>query len=161
MPIIRSCRTVRTVRPVTSDTFTCRGSTAPASAETADASKHFPAEIPLRIARELHAGTTSPDAAGLDRLAASGDPETRELLCRAADYDAFGIAFLVQMYHPDVLIFTGAQCRTDGFLFRELLRRLDHHVPPPRRGGMSIALSELGAEHTALGAARLYFENLF
>lgn len=113
------------------------------------------------IARELHAGTASPDAAGLDRLAASGNPEARELLCRAADYDAFGIAFLVQMYHPDVLIFTGAQCRTDGFLFRELLRRLDHHVPPPRRGGMSIAISELGAEHTALGAARLYFENLF
>lgn len=113
------------------------------------------------IARKLYADAAALDAAGLDRLAASGNPCAQDLLCTAADYDAFGIAFLVQMYHPDVLIFTGAQCRMDGFLFRELLRRLDYHVPPSRRGGMSIAVSELGTGHTALGAARLYFENLF
>lgn len=114
----------------------------------------------MELARELYPGKTI-DARALDILAASGDSPAQELLRRAADHDAFGIAFLVQMYHPDALIFTGAQCRADGFLFNELLRRLDHHVPPLRRGGMSVSISELGAGGVALGAARLYFENRF
>ena len=71
------------------------------------------------------------------------------------------MAFLLQMYHPDALIFYGGQCREDGFLYNELLRRLDFHVPPARRRGMSISISDLGERHVALGAARLYFEKLF
>ncbi len=112
------------------------------------------------IARELYPGKNY-DARELDILADSGDPKAQELLRMAADRDAFGIAFLVQMYHPDALIFSGAQCSANGFLFTELLRRLDYHVPPQHRGDMAISISEFNAGGVALGAARLYFENRF
>lgn len=112
------------------------------------------------LAQERFPGQTV-DAAQLDRLADEGNREARELIGRAADYDAFAVAFLLQMYHPDALIFYGGQCRKEGFLYNELLRRLDFHVPPVRRRGMSISISDLGERHVALGAARLYFEKLF
>ena len=112
------------------------------------------------IAKERFPGKAV-DARTLDTLAAAGNREAMDLLRRAADYDAFAVAFLLQMYHPDALIFYGGQCRAGGFLYGELLRRLDFHVPPARRGGMSISISELGDRHVALGAARLYFEKLF
>ena len=112
------------------------------------------------LAQERFPGQTI-DAAQLDRLAEEGNREARELIGRAADYDAFAVAFLLQMYHPDALIFYGGECRKEGFLYNELLRRLDFHVPPARRGGMSISISGLGERHVALGAARLYFEKLF
>ena len=118
-------------------------------------------EIEKVTGREIIDSRGNPTVEAEVRLADEGNREARELIGRAADYDAFAVAFLLQMYHPDALIFYGGQCRKEGFLYNELLRRLDFHVPPARRRGMSISISDLGERHVALGAARLYFEKLF
>jgi predicted NBD/HSP70 family sugar kinase len=100
-------------------------------------------------------------AGELDLAAASGDARAQALMRRAARYDAFGVSMIVQMYRPDVLVFNGRQCRPDGFLFKQLLARLEELLPPAERGHLDISVSSLGDYSPALGAARLCFEGYF
>ena len=100
-------------------------------------------------------------AEALDRLAASGDALAGEILLKAASYNAVGIATMIQLYSPEAIVFSGGQCRKDGFLYTETISALTRILPDERRINFSMAITNLGSCQSALGAARLAYENFF
>lgn len=104
---------------------------------------------------ELHS------AAALDHAADNGYPEAIEIMTTAASYNAVGIASMIQLYSPEALIFSGGQCRKDGFLFNQTLKALEGILPPERLSRFEVGLSTLGRHQAALGAARLAYEKFF
>jgi len=109
-------------------------------------------QVPSRL--ELH------DAVALDRAAANGDPDAVRIMSTAASYNAAGIAAMIQLYAPDVLIFSGGQVRRDGFLYRKTLEFLREILPEERRS-CDISITVLGEYQSAQGAARLAYEKFF
>ena len=103
---------------------------------------------------ELHS------APALDLAAARGDPDAVKIMTTAAAYNAAGIAAMIQLYAPDALLFSGGQSKRDGFLFRTTLEKLAEILPPERRDCF-IDITNLGAHQSAIGAARLAYENFF
>ncbi len=97
----------------------------------------------------------------LDRLAAAGDAQAREILDTAAVYNASGIASMIQLYIPNAIIFSGGQCREDGYLFCRTLEEIRNILPLERLENIRIRVSVLGAYQSALGAARLVYEHCF
>ena len=79
------------------------------------------------------------------------------MMIQAAQYNGAGIAAMIQLYSPEALIFTGGQSRPDGFLYNETLRQLQSLLPP-ERSNCSIGITSLGEFGSALGAARLAYE---
>ncbi len=104
---------------------------------------------------ELHS------AAALDYAAENGCLEAIEIMKTAASYNAVGIASMIQLYAPDVLIFSGGQCRKDGFLYNQTLKALEEILPHERLSRFEIGMSTLGSFQSALGAARLAYEKFF
>ncbi len=116
----------------------------------------------VRAARERFPERTDFDSAqALDRLAADGDAQAREVLDTAAVYNASGIASMIQLYIPNAIIFGGGQCREDGYLFCRTLEEIRNILPLERLEHIRIRISALGAYQSALGAARLVYEQSF
>ncbi len=97
------------------------------------------------------------DTAILDRAAANGVVEACEIMDKAAAYNAVGIAAMVQLYSPEVIVFAGGQVRSDGYLFNATLKKLWGILPEERRN-FKYAISRLGEFQSAMGAARLAYE---
>lgn len=95
----------------------------------------------------------------VDQMASAGHPGAVELLTQAAEYNSIGIATMIQMYAPDVVIFSGGQCRLNGFLYLQTLQQLLKRMPAERQN-FKIGLSVLGENQGAIGAARLAYEQL-
>ncbi len=104
---------------------------------------------------ELHS------AAALDLAAASGHAKAVAIMKKAASYNAVGIASMIQLYGPDVLIFYGGQCKKDGFLFNQTLKHVREVLPQERLNLFEIGLTTLGDYQAAMGAARLAYERFF
>ena len=104
---------------------------------------------------ELHS------AAALDSAAKEGFAPAVKIMSTAASYNAVGIASMIQLYAPDVIIFTGGQSKHDGFLYNETLKELKKILPAERLSRFEIGLSNLGALPSVLGAARLGYERYF
>jgi len=100
-------------------------------------------------------------AEALDKAAGAGDPDAVVLMKNAASYNAVGVASMIQLYSPDVLIFSGRQCRKDGFLYQHTLQAVNEIIPEERQRAFTIELSVLGPHQSALGAARLAYEQFF
>ena len=79
----------------------------------------------------------------------------------AAVYNASGIASMIQLYIPNAIIFGGGQCREDGYLFCRTLEEIRNILPLERLEHIRIRISALGAYQSALGAARLVYEQSF
>ena len=112
------------------------------------------------VQKELPHRTELQDALLLDRAAAAGDPDAVRIMSTAAEYNAVGIAGMVQLYAPDAMIFSGGQSRADGFLFNTTLAKLRQILPEERRD-FDISITTLGEFQSALGAARLAYEQFF
>ncbi len=100
-------------------------------------------------------------AEALDFAAENGDKDAIAIMSKAASYNAVGIASMIQLYSPDALIFSGRQCREDGFLFNQTLTELKNILPPERLSRFDIGLTSLGSYQSALGAARIAYEKFF
>jgi predicted NBD/HSP70 family sugar kinase len=104
---------------------------------------------------ELHS------AHALDQAAANGYPVAIHIISTAASYNAVGIASMIQLYSPKVLIFSGGQCHKDGFLFNRTIDAINEILPVERRQRVDFHVSNLGKYQSALGAARLAYEKFF
>jgi len=93
----------------------------------------------------------------IDLMASSGHPGAIKLLTKAAEYNAIGVATMIQMYSPDVVVFSGGQCKIDGFVYLQTQQQLLKMVPQERQK-FQIGLSILGDYQAALGSARLAYE---
>ena len=112
------------------------------------------------ITSELTDRITIRSVADLDTAAAAGDAPARALLDQAARYNAIGIAWMIQLYSPEAVIFSGAQVRIDGYLYPQTLLELNKLLPSDRRDCI-FDTTKLGEYQSALGAARLAFEKFF
>ncbi len=99
-------------------------------------------------------------AADLDKAAANNDPVAQEILNTAALYNAIGIAGMIQLYSPEAVIFSGGQVKRDGYLYRHTLEEVKKMLPPSRRDCV-FEITRLGEYQSALGVARMAFENFF
>ena len=116
----------------------------------------------VAVAKERFPARTEFDSAkALDEYAAAGDADARAVLDTAAAYNASGIANMIQLYAPEVIIFGGGQCRADGYLFTKTLEELCSILPGKRLDSIHMEISTLGKYQSALGAARLAFESDF
>lgn len=116
----------------------------------------------VSVAREKFPHRADFDSARtLDLLAAAGDAEAQEIMNTAAVYNAAGIASMIQLYIPEAIVFGGGQCRADGYLFSRMLEEIRSILPPERRENIKTCISTLGKYQSALGAARLVFEQYF
>lgn len=100
-------------------------------------------------------------APALDKAAKEGFEPAVKIVSTAASYNAVGIASMIQLYSPDVLIFTGGQSKHDGFLYNETLKELKKILPPERLNRFEIGLSDLGSLPSVLGAMRFAYERYF
>lgn len=110
--------------------------------------------------RELPHRPELQDAMLLDRAAAGGDADAVRIMSTAAEYNAVGVAGMIQLYSPDAMIFSGGQCRADGFLYETTLAKL-REILPEERHNFEISITSLGEFQSALGAARLAYEQFF
>lgn len=99
-------------------------------------------------------------AADLDAAAIGGDQQAENILDIAANYNAIGIAGMIQLYSPEAVIFSGGQVRREGYLYRQTLVELKKLLPQDRCNCI-FDISKLGEYQSVLGAARLAFEKFF
>ena len=112
------------------------------------------------VREELPGRDDLADAAALDRAAAGGDPDAVRIMTTAAAYNAVGIAGMVQLYSPEVMVFSGGQSKPEGFLYNTTLAKLRQILPEERRT-FAVSITTLGEFQSALGAARLAYEQFF
>lgn len=105
-------------------------------------------------------GATRIDAARLVAQAAS-DPAAADLLAQYADHLAIGLANLVQVFGPPLVILHGDAVR-GGEAFRLAIEQATkQRVLAPRRDRLQIVLSKLDQQATLLGAAGLVLSEAF
>ncbi len=96
------------------------------------------------------------DPAAVFRAARDGDPRARAVLDRVARYAGMGIANLISLLNPEVVVLGGGVVQGAGDL---LIGPIRHEVlrwaQPIAAGRCRIELTQLGATAGVLGAARL------
>ena len=116
----------------------------------------------VEVAHERFPQRTDFDSArALDLAAADGDADARSILDTAAAYNAAGIASMIQLYVLDAIIFSGGQCREDGYLYQKTLEEIRNILPRERLENVKTSITTLGKYQSALGAARLAYEKFF
>ncbi|MBQ7660461.1 MAG: ROK family protein [Clostridia bacterium] len=101
------------------------------------------------------------DAHAMDVLADEGDRDAMQILDTAASYNAAGIASMIQLYMPEAVVFGGGQCRADGYLYQKTIAGVQKILPRERLAHIKIGITTLGKYQSALGAARLVYEQEF
>jgi predicted NBD/HSP70 family sugar kinase len=110
-----------------------------------------------------HAGRGPGDrAAVLDVLgsAAGGEPQARAAVRQVADWLGFGVANLVNVVNPDLVVFGGSLREVYAAGAGEVRRRVDAMALPASREHVQLRAATLGRNAALIGAAELAFEQL-
>jgi predicted NBD/HSP70 family sugar kinase len=107
----------------------------------------------------------APDAgrAGVDDVLAAADagsPRALDALQRVGTSLGRGIAALVNVFNPSLVVLGGTFERIYPHVAAAVAVELDRHVLPPSRQLVRVAPAALGADASLLGAAELAFEPL-
>ena len=94
------------------------------------------------------------------REAAAGSPDVLEALDAVGRWLGFGLAGLVNVFNPQVVVLGGLFGRIHPFVEKTLGAQLDRLVLPQTREGVRVIPAVLGADAPLLGAAELAFEPL-
>ncbi len=102
-------------------------------------------------------GGESPiDAAGVGRLAASGDPRALAILDRATDAVASALGHVVTLLAPRRIILGGGVSLLDRGLWLDPIRaKLEGNAFPPFRSSYDLEVAALGEEAVVVGALAL------
>ena len=103
-----------------------------------------------------HAGT--PDAETAVLAARRGDARARAALDRAADYMAMGIANLVSLLNPEMVVLGGGLMQAGDLLLGRIREGVPRWAQPLAAAAVRIELTGLGEDAGLLGAARLALE---
>ncbi|MEH0844296.1 ROK family transcriptional regulator [Micromonospora sp. CPCC 205711] len=94
------------------------------------------------------------------RAAADGEPTAREAVERVADWLGFGVANLVNVVNPDMVVF-GGSLREIYLAGADIVRhRLDAMALPASREHVRLRAAALGRDAALVGAAELAFDQL-
>ncbi|WP_372443702.1 ROK family protein [Nucisporomicrobium flavum] len=91
------------------------------------------------------------------RAAALGDAVAREALRAVADWLGFGVANLVNVFNPDIVVFGGTLREVYAAGARTVRRRLDTMALPASREHLHLRAGALGPDAALIGAAELAF----
>jgi predicted NBD/HSP70 family sugar kinase len=94
------------------------------------------------------------------RAAAGGDAPAQAALERVGDWLGFGVANLVNVFNPDIVVFGGTLSAVATAAAAPIRRRLDTMALPASRELLQLRPSALGADAALVGAAELAFEHL-
>ncbi|WP_232234727.1 ROK family transcriptional regulator [Actinoplanes sp. N902-109] len=92
--------------------------------------------------------------------AEGGDARARAALDRVGDWLGFGVANLVNVFNPDIVVFGGTLSTLVTAGWAAIHRRLDSMALPASREHLQVRASALGADAALIGAAELAFEPL-
>ncbi len=114
--------------------------------------------VPTLIA-ELSAGDPDRISAKLVAKAASeGDEEADMIISQAMDYLGIGIANLVNLFNPELIVIGGGLTNLGERLFGPVRRAIDRNAFPSAAQAVHVVAAELGDDVGALGAAALAME---
>ncbi|HWQ53439.1 MAG TPA: putative N-acetylmannosamine-6-phosphate 2-epimerase [Bryobacteraceae bacterium] len=88
----------------------------------------------------------------------AGDERARRAIASLAHHLGAGLASLVQLLDPSVLILSGGLTQNNPFLMPDLIGELSSRVPAWERRAPRVAVSELGYHAGVLGAAGIVLE---
>ncbi|MEV4702056.1 ROK family transcriptional regulator [Actinoplanes sp. NPDC049316] len=91
------------------------------------------------------------------RAAAMGDAAARDALRGVADWLGFGVANLVNVFNPDIVVFGGTLREVYAGGAQTVRRRLDSMALPASREHLHLRAGALGADAALVGAAELAF----
>lgn len=97
--------------------------------------------------------TEEPTVADVTRMAENGDKAAIALLKRTGRYIGIGLANLVNLYDPDVIVLTGGFARNTWNLLHKYME--DEMDEQALTASVNLALTELGDNAGLLGAATL------
>lgn len=107
------------------------------------------------IARRFDAA----DAPAVVAAARAGDPNATAVLERAADFSAMGIANVISLLNPEVVVLGGGVMQGAGDLLLARIRSgVKRWAQPHAAARCRIELTQLGEDAGLLGAARLAFD---
>jgi len=96
------------------------------------------------------------DAASVVEAARSGDPAARAVLAAAARYTGMGVANLISVLDPEMVVLGGGLMQGSGDLLLDDVRReAARWAQPVAHARCRIEVTELGEDAGLLGAARL------
>lgn len=95
------------------------------------------------------------------RAAQQGDPVAIEVLADTGRFLGIGIANLINTLNPTRIILTGGVSRAGGFVLNSLKETVRTRALSAPAKAVSIVISELGANATAIGAVTLLLQKLF
>jgi glucokinase len=115
-----------------------------------------------KAAGELAAAAFGPaaDAHRLVRLAREGDAKAVEILKGAGEHLGSGIASLVNIFNPELIVIGGGFAAAGEFLFDPAKVVADRETLPSVRDSYRIARAELGTMAGLIGAAMVAFETV-
>jgi glucokinase len=90
--------------------------------------------------------------------AAQGDRVAQEVLRTAGTYFGLGLAMLVQLFNPELIVFGGGLTHIGPLLMDEVVHSLYENVQPELRDTVRLAPSQLQEDIGIIGAAAEVFE---
>jgi glucokinase len=123
---------------------------------------HFEALASGSAADAVARSVVSPDATGRDlvRLAAGGDARAQEALARLGRILGAGLAGLVNVFNPEVIVLGGGFGEAGELLFGPAREFVAREALSPARELVRIVPAELGADAGLIGAGLIAFEAL-
>jgi glucokinase len=121
---------------------------------------HLESYVSGKAADELAREAFGPavDAHRLVRLATEGDAQAIELLTGIGEKLGSGIASLVNIFNPELIVIGGGFAAAGDFLFVPAQRVADREVLASIRDSYRVARAELGTSAGLIGAAMVAFE---
>ncbi len=89
-----------------------------------------------------------------------GDPAARQALCRVGDWLGIGVANLVNLFNPGMVVFGGMLCDVYPGAAAQVRARIAGNVLPVAREHVRLRTAALGDDATLVGAAELGFAAL-
>jgi glucokinase len=123
---------------------------------------HFEALVSGSAADAVARSVLSPDATGRDlvRLASGGDARARDALAGFGRILGAGLASLVNIFNPEVIVLGGGFGEAGELLFAPARELVAREALSPAREIVRIVPAELGADAGLIGAGLIAFEAL-
>ena len=87
------------------------------------------------------------------RAASQGDVEAQEIIAEAMSYLGIGMANLVNLFNPQLIVIGGGLTNIGGLLFDPVRRAIDRHAFRAQAQAVRVVRAELGDKVGVLGAA--------
>jgi glucokinase len=103
----------------------------------------------------LAAGGSEVTALTVAEAARRGDPTARQIFERAGTLLGLGVANLISLFDPEVIVLGGGMAGAADLFFDAMRSTAQKHAQPLAAKEVEIKLSELGGNANLLGAAKL------